>query len=77
MIAGYDLYSEGTDGWIQERYLFESVEGKENLTMTHLVVRCSSSWQGDEFKGAHGSSLLLDNFKLIYYLPSTHAKILN
>lgn len=76
MIAGYDLYSEGTSGWVRERYLFDGVAGREHLDMTHLVVRCSSSWEGDEYKGADGSTLLLDNFRLIYYLPGSNAVLL-
>ncbi|MDL2320442.1 PCMD domain-containing protein [Alistipes sp. OttesenSCG-928-B03] len=33
---------------------------------THLVVICASSSQGDTFVGDDGSTLLLDNFRLIY-----------
>jgi len=56
--------------------VFNKVPGKENLKMTHLVVRMSSSYKGDEFMGADGSKLIVDNFKLIYYLPGDTATIL-
>lgn len=44
--------------------------------MTHLVVRCSSSQNGHFYMGADGSTLLLDNFHLLYYIPSENAVLL-
>ncbi len=38
--------------------------GKDNPT--HIVVVFTSSYQGDYFIGAPGSTLLIDNFQLIY-----------
>ncbi|MFA5444075.1 MAG: PCMD domain-containing protein [Bacteroidales bacterium] len=76
LIAESEILTEGTPGWTRARIVFDKVPGKENLKMTHLVVRMSSSYQGDEFKGADGSKLTVDNFKLIYYLPGDTAVIL-
>ena len=76
LIAESEILTEGTSGWTRARMVFDKVPGKENLKMTHLVVRMSSSYQGDEFKGADGSKLTVDNFKLLYYLPGDTAVIL-
>ena len=76
LIAESEIITEGTAGWTRARLVFSKVPGKENLQMTHLVVRMSSSYQGDEFKGADGSRLTVDNFRLIYYLPGPGARIL-
>ena len=76
LIAESEILTEGTAGWTRARMVFDKVPGKENLKMTHLVVRMSSSYQGDEFKGADGSKLTADNFKLLYYLPGDTAVIL-
>lgn len=76
LIAESEILTEGTSGWTRARMVFNQVPGKESLKMTHLVVRMSSSYQGDEFKGADGSKLTVDNFKLIYYLPGDTATIL-
>jgi hypothetical protein len=76
LIAESEILTEGTSGWTRARMVFDKVPGKENLKMTHLVVRMSSSYQGDEFKGADGSKLTADNFKLLYYLPGDTAVIL-
>lgn len=77
LIAESEILTEGTPGWTHARLVFDKVPGKENLKMTHLVVRMSSSYQGAEFKGADGSKLTVDNFKLIYYLPGDSATILD
>jgi len=77
LIAESEILTEGTPGWTHARMVFDKVPGKENLKMTHLVVRMSSSYQGAEFKGADGSKLTVDNFKLIYYLPGDSATILD
>lgn len=76
LIAGYHVYTDGTDGWMTERFLFDKLPGKETLDMTHLVVRCSSSQHGHFYLGADGSTLFLDNFHLLYYLPSEEAVLL-
>ncbi|MBP6868010.1 MAG: PCMD domain-containing protein [Bacteroidales bacterium] len=76
MIAENEIATTGTQGWRHEQLVFKPVPGRENLQMTHLVVRMSSSWEGAEFKGADGSKLTVDNFKLIYYLPGPTAIIL-
>lgn len=76
LIAGYHLFTDGTEGWTRERYLFTKTVGKESLEMTHLVVRCSSSQYGHFYIGADGSTLLLDNFHLLYYLPGEDAILL-
>jgi len=76
LIAESEILTEGTAGWTRARMVFNKVPGKENLKMTHLVVRISSSYKGDEFMGADGSKLIVDNFKLIYYLPGDTATIL-
>jgi hypothetical protein len=39
----------------------------------HLHITFASSWQGDLQIGAHGSTLQLDNIRLIYYTPETGA----
>lgn len=49
----------------------------QNLFPTHIVVTVSSSKDGDIFTGSHGNTLIVDNFKLIYYIPGQGAKILN
>ncbi len=77
LIAGYELYTEGAPGWTHAEVMFTNVPGKEDLKMTHLVVRMTSSYQGDLFKGADKSTLTVDNFKLIYYVPSDKAVILD
>lgn len=76
LIAASEVLTEGTAGWSRARMVFNKVPGKENLKMTHLVVRMSSSYQGNEYKGAEGSRLTVDNFRLIYYLPGNNAIIL-
>ena len=76
LIAGYHLFTDGTDGWRTERFLFDRIPGKETLDMTHLVVRCSSSQYGHFYLGADGSTLFLDNFHLLYYLPGEDAVLL-
>ena len=76
MIAENEIATMGTKGWVHERLVFRPVPGRGHLLMTHLVVRMSSSWEGAEFKGANGSRLTVDNFKLIYYLPGPTATIL-
>jgi len=76
MIAENEIATTGTQGWVHERLVFNPVPGRENLPMTHLVVRMSSSWEGAEYKGADGSKLTVDNFRLIYYLPGPTAIIL-
>jgi len=76
LIAEREILTEGTAGWTRSRLIFNKVPGKEHLKMTHLVVRMSSSYQGDEFKGADGSKLTVDNFKLIYYIPGEEATTL-
>ena len=76
LIAENEILTEGTAGWTRARLIFNKVPGKEHLKMTHLVVRMSSSYQGDEFKGADGSKLTVDNFKLIYYIPGETATTL-
>ena len=76
MIAVNEISTEGTQGWTHTRLLFDLVPGRENLPMTHLVVRMSSSWEGADFKGADGSRLTVDNFRLIYYLPAPAAIVL-
>jgi len=77
MIAGYELYTEGAPEWTHARVMFTNVPGKEDLKMTHLVVRMTSSYQGDLFKGADKSTLTVDNFKLVYYEPSNEAVLLD
>lgn len=76
LIADNEIITQGTQGWTHARLLFNKVPGKEYLNMTHLVVRMSSSYQGDEYKGADGSRLTVDNFRLIYYLPGENTIIL-
>ncbi|MFY9115817.1 MAG: PCMD domain-containing protein [Bacteroidales bacterium] len=76
IIAGYHLYTDGTPGWRRERFIFAKTPGKEHVGMTHLVVRCSSSQNGHFYMGADGSTLLLDNFHLLYYIPSENAVLL-
>jgi hypothetical protein len=50
--------------------------GKEGIKPTHIVVVLTSSHEGDYFRGAPGSTLTADNFKLIYYEPEEGAKLL-
>lgn len=75
-IAQAEFYTTGASQWTRQRCLFTTTAGRGNLKMTHLVVRMSSSYEGYYFKGAHGSTLTVDNFKLIYYDPSADAVVL-
>ena len=53
------------------------LNGNDNLFPTHVAVTVSSSKDGDLFTGSHGNTLIVDNFKLIYYIPGQGAIILN
>lgn len=75
-IAQAEFYTSGASQWTHQRSLFTPVAGHQDWKMTHLVVRMSSSYEGYYFKGAHGSTLTVDNFKLIYYDPSADAVVL-
>ena len=77
MIASAEYYAEGRTDWTHLHVDLQPVPGKENAKMTHIVVRMSSSYEGDYFKGANNSALTVDNFTLIYYKPTSSARILN
>lgn len=77
MIASAEYYAEGRTDWTHLHVDLQPVPGKENAKMTHIVVRMSSSYEGDYFKGANNSALTVDNFVLIYYKPTSSARILN
>jgi len=52
--------------WQTVRILFDYSTMSDVFDYTHLLVICASSSQGDAFIGQVGSTLLLDNIKLIY-----------
>ena len=53
------------------------VPGKEGLFPTHISVVLASSEGGEQFTGAAGSTLTVDNFSLVYYQPEVGAKRLD
>ena len=62
-------YGQFTQGSTIENWTTETIDIKYNNTMlapTHIVVVASSSKYGDFFTGGVGSTLVLDNMKLIY-----------
>lgn len=69
LLASSAFYATNTNGWTHLESFFTPVAGRENEKMSHIVVKMSSSYEGDLFKGTDGSELLVDNFKLIYYRP--------
>lgn len=56
-----------TDGWVYFELDFESVNGAEydENADYHIAIVCSSSKYGDNFQGAGGSTLLLDDLRVI------------
>jgi hypothetical protein len=52
-----------TPGWTDMEV---PVHYSSNLQVTHIVVDFASSEDGASFRGAHGSVLTVDNFRLVY-----------
>ncbi|MDR2362591.1 MAG: PCMD domain-containing protein [Prevotellaceae bacterium] len=63
---------ENTTGW--RKLHIDLVPLNTTKTPNHLHITFASSWQGDLQIGAHGSTLQLDNIRLIYYTPETGAE---
>ena len=72
----YFEYGDVTD-WQHLRVPITVVPGKEGLFPTHISVVLASSEHAQEFIGAAGSILTLDNFNLVYYQPEAGAKRLD
>ena len=75
IIASGVHYERGdvTD-WQQLRVPIAPIPGKAGLFPTHISIVLASSEGGQEFTGAAGSTLTVDNFKLVYYQPEAGAR---
>ena len=78
MIAkGEILESNNVPDWTHAYIPIEVLPGKEGLPPTHIAIVLTSSYEGDYFRGAPGSTLTADNLKLIYYEPEVGATYLD
>ena len=63
-----ELILDGTDGSFRtwKRYTIPITYTDETSLPTHIAIVFSSSWKGDDYEGAPGSVLEVDNVQLIY-----------
>lgn len=75
--AGEFIVTEKREVWSRGMANITYSPGKENSVPTHIVVSFTSSRDGLNFTGAAGSVLVVDNFRLNYYIPSEGSIIIN